>query len=402
MGLLTGNRRQKRKQRSSRLRVAVVTGTRAEFGLLEPVLRAMRRRPRLDPKLIVTGMHLLPQFGRTVDQIRAAGWRVDVTVRMQTGRGASEEPAVLARGISGIARALDRLDCPVVLVLGDRIEAFAAACAATVGRRVLCHIHGGDRAMGEMDDIYRDAISRMAHVHLAASRDAVRRLRRMGEQPWRVHLVGAPGLDDIRAFRRRLAGSDHKVGMRLRERIGPLAERPYAVVIQHPIGRSDSAEAASMRRVLEAVEAAGLGGAIIFPNSDAGHKGIVREIGRWQKRRKWPVFRSLPREDYLLLASHAAVLVGNSSSGIIESASLGVPAVNIGPRQEGRLRCGPSVADVPDRSQAIRRAVARAARAPRPAPARSVYGDGRAGERIADKLGRLWVDDHLIRKRPMF
>jgi len=402
MGFVTTNRRQERKRRSRNLRVAVVTGTRAEFGLLEPVLRAMQRRPRLDPRLIVTGMHLLPQFGRTVDQIRAAGWRVHATVRMQSGRGVSEEPEALAHGISGIARALDRLDCPVALVLGDRIEAFAAACAATVARRVLCHIHGGDRALGDLDDIYRDAISRMAHVHLAASQEAVLRLRRMGEEPWRIHLVGAPGLDDIRAFHTRWGQRARRTNVRLQELIGPLAGRSYAVVIQHPIGRSDSAEAATMRRVLKSVEAADLDGVIIFPNSDAGHKGIVREIARWQKRRQWLVFRSLPREDYLLLASHAAVLVGNSSSGIIESATLGVPAINIGPRQEGRLRCGPSVVDVPDQSQAIRRAVARAARAARPAQARSVYGDGRAGERIADILGRLRLGDRLIRKRLMF
>ncbi|NLE57006.1 MAG: UDP-N-acetylglucosamine 2-epimerase (hydrolyzing), partial [Planctomycetes bacterium] len=126
------------------------------------------------------------------------------------------------------------------------------------------------------------------------------------------------------------------------------------------------------------------------------------EIGHWQNRREWRVFRSLPREDYLLLASHAAVLVGNSSSGIIESASLGVPAVNIGPRQEGRLRCGRSVVDVPDQPLAIRRAVARAARTTRPAPTRSVYGDGRAGERIARILGCLKADDRLTRKRPVF
>ncbi|MGQ9651963.1 MAG: UDP-N-acetylglucosamine 2-epimerase [Phycisphaerae bacterium] len=396
------DRRQEQQRRSGKLRVAVVTGTRAEFGLLEPVLRAMHRRKRLDPRLIVTGMHLLPQFGRTVDQIRAAGWRVAATVRMQSGRGAREEPEALARGISGMARAIDRLDCPVVLVLGDRIEAFAAACAATTARRVLCHIHGGDRALGELDDVYRDAISRMAHVHLAASQDAVLRLRRMGEEPWRIHLVGAPGLDDIRAFRAQWNQRARRTNRRLQELIGPLARRSYAVVIQHPIGRSDAAEAATMQRVLDAVEAASLAGVIIFPNSDAGHKGIVREIGRWQKHGQWLVFRSLPRQDYLLLASHAAVVVGNSSSGIIESASLGVPAVNIGPRQEGRLRCGPSVVDVPDRSQAIRRAVANAARATRPAPSRSVYGDGNAGKRIADILGRLRLGDRLIRKRPMF
>lgn len=403
MGMGFLRRASKYLREPSRLRVAVVTGTRAEFGLLEPVLRAMKRHRRLQPRLIVTGMHLLAEFGRTIDRIRRAGWRVDATVRMQTGvDGFGQGPEALARGIAGIGRALDRLDCPVAVVLGDRIEAFAAACATTAARRILVHIHGGDRAVGDLDDIYRDAISRMAHVHLAASREAVARLRRMGEAARRIHLVGAPGLDDIRAFHEHERKNRAASQRRLLKLIGPVARRPYAVVIQHPIGRHDAAEAASMRRILEAVRAAGLGGVIIYPNSDAGHAGIIGEIRRWQSKPAWRVFRSLDRDDYLRLACHAAVLVGNSSSGIIESASLGVPAVNVGPRQEGRLRCGPAVIDVPDRAAAIRRAIARAIRARRPVSSRSVYGDGRAGQRIAAVLGRLRITQDLLRKRFMF
>jgi GDP/UDP-N,N'-diacetylbacillosamine 2-epimerase (hydrolysing) len=396
MGFLRADSRSKR--RHNVLRVAVVTGTRAEFGLLEPVLRAMQQRRGLKPRLIVTGMHLLSKFGRTIDQIREAGWRVDAVVRMQGGRGASQGPESLARGISGIAKAVERLECPVVLVLGDRIESFAGACAAAVGRRILIHIHGGDRAVGDMDDIYRDAISRMAHVHMAASREAVARLQRMGEETWRIHLVGAPGLDDIRSFREREARDRTSTRTRLRQLIGPLADGPYVVVIQHPIGRAETAEAASMRRTLKAVEAAGLAGVIIYPNSDPGHAGIIREIGRWRGKGGWRVFRSLPRADFLRLACHAAVMVGNSSSGIIESASLGVRAVNIGPRQEGRLRCGPAVIDVPDRTAAIREAIRRAVAASQPVRAASVYGDGKAGDRIAAILERLRITPRLVRK----
>ncbi|HOB73479.1 MAG TPA: UDP-N-acetylglucosamine 2-epimerase [Phycisphaerae bacterium] len=375
----------------SRRRIAIVTGTRAEFGLLEPVLRAVTARPRLRAQLIVTGMHLLPKFGRTIDHIRKAGWRVDAAVPMQSGRDdARSEATALARGVAGIAQALDRLRSEIVVVLGDRIEAFAGACAAVTGRRVLAHIHGGDRGTGDIDDMLRNAITRLAHVHLVASRDAAERLRRMGEPPERIHKVGAPGLDDIRQFR-------EKFREKAAETSAPL-ERPYALVIQHPLGRSGRRESATMRAILAGVEAHGLRAAIIYPNSDPGHDGIIQVIQRWKNRPGWRVFRSLPRGEYLRLASLAAVMVGNSSAGIIESASLGLNAVNIGPRQEGRLRCGPNVIDCGESSAEIRRAIAAALARPRPRPGRSVYGDGRAGEHIAAVLERLIISPRLMRK----
>lgn len=379
----------------------MITGTRAEFGLLAPVLRALAARPRLDPRLIVTGMHLLPKFGRTIDHIRAAGWRVDAVVPMQTGRDdASAEPQALAKGIAGIARALERLDCEIVLVLGDRIEAFAGACAATCGRRVLAHIHGGDRGTGDIDDLLRNAITRLAHVHFVASRDAVRRLRRMGEQAFRIHRVGAPGLDEIRPLRAPGSSCRDRAQGRadLRRLLGEVADGAYAVVSQHPSTRDNRREAATMESVLAGVEANGLRGVIIYPNSDPGHDGIIRAIRRRAGRTAWRTFRSLPREDYLRVALGAAVMVGNSSSGIIESASLGINAVNVGPRQAGRLHCGPSVIDCGESTAEIRRAIRKALARRRPRPGRSVYGDGRAGERIATILERLIITPRLTWK----
>lgn len=385
--------------RVRRRRVAIVTGTRAEFGLLEPVLRAMLRHPRLQPHLIVTGMHLLPKFGRTIDHIRSARYRIAATVRMQSGRDApADEPLAVARGIAGIARALARLKSEMVLVLGDRIEAFAGAAAGAVGRRVVAHIHGGDRATGDVDDSLRNAITRLAHVHLAASRDAANRLRRMGEPPERIHVVGAPGLDTIRAFMAAERRSPRESDIRLAAILGPLAERPYAVIIQHPCGRSAAVEAATMRAILAAVERCRLGGVIIHPNSDPGHDGILRAIGQAVGRSGWRAFPSLPREDYLRVVSRSAVLVGNSSGGIIESASLGVNAVNIGPRQAGRLRCGRGVIDARASEKAVLVALRQALSRRRPRPGRSVYGDGMAGERICRLLAAIPITPELRQK----
>lgn len=380
-------------------RIAVVTGTRAEFGIIEEVLRELRNRPSLDAKLIVTGMHLLPKFGRTINEIRRAGWRVDATVRMQTGRDdAAEEAVAVGRGVAGIARAIERLRCDMVFVLGDRIEAFAGACAAAVGRKVLVHVHGGDRATGTVDDALRNAITRLAHVHLVASRDAADRLRRMGEQPWRIHQVGAPGLDGIRRFREaRRAGGGRDLH-RVRHLLGDTADRPYAVVAQHPLGRSGPDESAVVRRVVAAVERNHLAGVALYPNSDPGHEGIIRVLRSLERKPNWRVFKSLMHEDYLRVASRAAVMVGNSSSGIIESASLGVNAVNVGPRQEGRLRCGSGVIDCGESQTDIAKAIRRALHCPRPAPRGSVYGDGRAAGRVADVLEGLIISPALLLK----
>ena len=387
------------KARRAKRRVAVVTGTRAEFGILEEILRELGRRPSLDPKLIVTGMHLLPKFGRTIDHIRRAGWRVDATVRMQSGRDdAADEAMAVGRGVAGIARAVERLGCEMVFVLGDRIEAFAGACAAAAGRKILVHGHGGDRAAGTVDDALRNAITRLAHVHMVASQDAADRLRRMGEQRWRIHRVGAPGLDGIRRFRDAQRADPRGDNLRLHTLLGPIADRRYAVVAQHPLGRPAACESAAMRDIVTAVERNGLAGVAIYPNSDPGHESIIRIIRGLERRPNWCVFKSLVREDYMRVLSRSVVLVGNSSSGIIESASLGVNAVNVGHRQEGRLRCGPSVIDCGESLSAVVRAMRLAMRRPRPAPRRSVYGDGRSSRRIADVLERLIITPSLLLK----
>jgi UDP-hydrolysing UDP-N-acetyl-D-glucosamine 2-epimerase len=294
----------------------------------------------------------------------------------------------VSKGIAGIARVLDRLSCDGVIVLGDRIEAFAGACAASLSRRLVVHIHGGDGATGDVDDALRNAISRLAHIHFAASSDAVRRLERMGEQRWRIHRVGAPGLDNIRRFRQVKS---------------PLIQhQPYAVVVQHPCGRSAKQEFAVMNHILSAVRACGLEGVVIYPNSDPGHEGILQAIAKIQKQSCWHIFRSLDSDDYLRVLSQAAVLVGNSSSGIIESASMGIRAVNVGERQAGRLRCGPNVIDVSESGTAIVRAIRRALRAGPYTSKKSVYGDGRAGERMARILEQTRILLPLLQKSLAF
>lgn len=375
--------------RPGRRRVAVVTGTRAEYGALQSTLAAIAAHPRLELQLVVGGMHLLPKFGRTVAQIAADGWPIAARVPMQTGRDDPLDQARgLARGVAGMAEFFHKSGTDIVVVLGDRIEAMAGALAAVTSGRILAHIHGGDVAAGDFDESLRHAITKLAHVHLTATRQSQRRVLRLGESPQRVYCVGAPGLDRLRELR----GEQPRRRQRCR----------CALVVQHAYGRPAAVEQAVATRILRAVADAGLRRLIIYPNSDRGHRGVVRAIE--QHRRSSPpgqarVFRSLPRDEYLRLLLRAEVLIGNSSSGIIEAPFAGTPAVDVGQRQRGRQAGGPGVFHAAESAVAIRAALRAALRWRRRRPARSVYGDGWAGERIARILARIPLNQGFARKQ---
>lgn len=364
---------------SGRRRVAVVTGTRAEYGLLRSTLNAIQKHPRLTLQLVVTGMHLLRRFGNTVRLIEADGWRIDAKVRMQKGNDeVVDQAAGLARGIDGMSRYFVREKTDVVVVLGDRIEALAGALGGFTTGCLVAHIHGGDVAPGDFDNTIRDTITRLAHVHFPATRAASERIAALGEEDSRVHVVGAPGLDELLPFVQR--------SRKLREPSG------FALVVQHPCGRAPVEEGCVMEAVLDAVADAGLRRLILYPNTDRGHSGILAAIGRHRGTHAGEEVRvvpSLAREEYLKELFSAEVIVGNSSSGIIEAATAGTPAVNVGERQAGRERSGRFVFDAKESRSSVRAAIAKALRArPKPGEA-TVYGDGRAGERIASILGSL-------------
>ena len=387
----------------SRRRVAVITGTRAEYGLLKSTLAAIKTHPRLTLQLVVTGMHLLREFGHTVDDIVRDGWRIDARVRMQAG---SDDPldqaGGLSRGVHGIARFLEGAKADIVVVLGDRIEAMAGALAAVTTGRVLAHIHGGDVAPGDFDDSLRHAITKLAHVHLVATRDAARRVLRLGESPERVHVVGAPGLDRLRE----LLGCSGRAPYRPASAHGPKpllksSGTPAALVLYHARGRPAAVEASTMETLLRAVASLGLRRLILYPNTDRGHRGVLRAIERHRRQSPPPdvqVFPSLPRDDYLHALSDAAVLAGNSSSGIIEAPLAGTPSVDVGPRQAGRQPGGPSVIHCGESEAAIRQAVQRALGMRWRSGEGSVYGDGRSGPRIAHILAELPLSSEFARK----
>lgn len=366
----------------SRRRVAVVTGSRAEFGLLRPVMHAVAARADLELVVVAAGSHLVAP-ALTLRDVQAE-FRVFDSVPMQiAGRvGRAEDAESVARGIGRFTRVFQRAEPAWVVVLGDRVEAFAAAAAASIGGWALAHVHGGDRAEGIADEAMRHAISKLAHLHCAATTGSRDRLVRMGEDPARVHLVGSPALDGLDAV--------PELGD---ERFAALGS-PGVVVLLHPVGRSDEHEEAGAAGVLAgAVRAsAGSGVLALAPNFDPGRAGVLRAISTARAAEPRVVgLDHLVRAEFVgllkRLARSRGVLIGNSSAGLIECAALGVPVVDVGPRQRGRERPGHAVhADREDAGE-----IERAAHAARSLDLASLvhpYGDGRAGRRIAEVLSR--------------
>ena len=379
------------------MKVLVVTGSRADFGLWDPVLREFGRRavPDLEVALLVTGMHLDERFGLTAAEVRSSGHTVVAEIPFSPGDAPGDDSrAAMARAfgvaVSSMTPAIEAARPDWLLLLGDRGEQLAAGLVAHHLGIAVAHLHGGERTLGAVDDAFRDMISRIAHLHFVADRSAADRLRALGEREWRIHVTGAPGLDDLAAAAAMDPGT-------VRNRLS-LGDQPYALVILHPetVGDQDPIEA--LDAILGALADVGLPAVAILPNNDAGGRSIRDGLVAREHQLR-AVVASLPRHEYAALLAGATVLVGNSSSGIIEAPLLRVPAVNVGERQRGRLR-GDNVLDVPVDRAAIREAIEKARQpAYRAALAGiSPYGAGDAAPRIVDALLAHPVEERLLVK----
>jgi len=380
--------------------ICIVTGARSEFGLLKPVIDEVQTRTGLGVQLVVAGMHLSTRHGYTVQEIEAAGLGIDARVDMlPEGDAPAAMAAAVGRGIIGFTAAFQTLRPDIVVVLGDRIEAFAAATAASLSKIVVAHIHGGDRSRGGFDEHMRHAITKLAHVHFAACGDSAERIMKLGEPPERVHTVGAPGLDTILASK--IAGCGE-----FRQAYNFDPEKPFILVVQHPVSTQSELAADQMRQTLDAVTSFDMPVVIVYPNNDAGAAGMIDVIEGY---RSWPdlhIYQSVPRSFFLTLLARSHVLVGNSSCGIIEAPSFKIPVVNIGIRQDGRFRAS-NVIDVPvvdadDIREAIEMALNDKNFRRKLARCQNPYGEGKASQAIVDVLESLDITPELFEKQITF
>lgn len=377
-------------------KICVVTGTRAEYGILKPLLRGIVDSPTLQLQLVATGMHLLPEFGHTVDNIRQDGFHVDKTVPMhQAGDSRLAMVQSVGKGILGLSEALRALNPDYLVILGDRTEIFAAAVAGAFLGKIVCHIHGGDTSFGGLDEYMRHAVTKLSHIHFTATPQSYGRVVKLGERPDLVFCVGAPGLDAI-------LYQDLYSREAVYQFLGWAPGEKYLLLVQHSVSTQPDQAGAQIRETLAAVKQIGVKTACIYPNSDAGGELIIEHLEKLREDPQFRLFKNVPRKCYLSLLKYSFVLLGNSSSGMIEAASFHVPVVNVGIRQVGRERAE-NVIDVPHDCEAIEHALERALGddefLAKVRTCTNPYGDGTASEKIVKILEEFEPPEDILRKR---
>ena len=379
----------------SRRRIAVVSSSRADYSHLYWPLRLLAAHADVDLRLIVMGSHLSPEFGSTVREIEKDGFpiaaRVESLLSSDTDVGMAKSIGV---AVLSLADTLGALRPDLILLIADRYEMLAPAAVALSLRIPIAHIEGGEISEGAIDDAVRNALTKMSHLHFTSTETARARVIAMGEEPWRVHRAGAPSLDHLR--RSRLLQPEEVEG-----RCGLDLSTAPIVVAMHPVTLEQDtiAEAAALFAALASTD-----GPLVFcfPNADAGSRALVEQTRTFLAQRgSGKLFVNLDAVTYWSLLRCADAMVGNSSSGIMETASFAVPTVNVGQRQKGRERAR----NVLDAAADAAEIAARVAEARSPAFRASLagmtnpYGDGHASERIVEVLTTAPLGPELLIKR---
>lgn len=377
--------------------IGIVTVARSDYGLYLPVLRRLQGDPSVQMQLYVSGMHLAPEFGMTVTEIEKDGFVI--AERIPT-LSTLDSPLAIAQaisaGVSGFGNAFDCSRPDILVVLGDRFEMYAAAVAALPFKIPVAHIHGGELTQGAIDDALRHSMTKLSHLHFVATQEYARRVSQLGEEPWRITVSGAPGLDNL-TFIRLLTRKE------LETSLGFVLEPTFLLVTFHPVSLQYEQTAWQCGELLAALEMFGMQIIFTLPNADTGGRVATRLIKEYvSKHSSAQLVENLGTQCYFSLMEYAAAMVGNSSSGLIEAPSFGLPVVNIGSRQAGRVR-GANVIDVADGRENILTGIRKALTLEFKnglTNKLNPYDAGRAAsDVIVEKLKSVKLGEHLLLKK---
>ncbi len=339
-------------------------------------------------------MHLMPEFGETIKEIKKDGFKIHkigATYREDSKESMADFVGELIRLLT---KEVKKIKPDIILILGDRGEMLAGAVVGAYLTIPVVHIHGGD-VTSTVDEFSRHAITKLSHIHLAATKNSAQRIEKMGEDKWRIFVVGAPGLDEI--LNEKLLSKKEiakKYNLNLAE--------PILLVIQHPVSAEIENSVKQIKETMEAIKELSLQAIVIYPNADAGGRKMIKVIEKYAKNLFIKIYKNVPRKDYLSLMNIASVMIGNSSSGTIEAPSFHLPMVNIGGREKGRERTI-NIIDVEYDKKQIKEAVKKAIYdknfLAKLKNCKNPYGDGKAGPKIAKILRKIPINKKLLEKK---
>jgi GDP/UDP-N,N'-diacetylbacillosamine 2-epimerase (hydrolysing) len=381
-------------------KIVVLTGARAEYGILTSVMREIQKSRGLKLITLVTGSHLIPKLGYSLSEIIKDGFGPDLIAPMYPRNFKefknNQIPIYLSRGLKTITKALNKLKPDIMLVLGDRGEVLVGSIAAAYLNIPIAHIHGGDHVKGaDLDDSLRHAITKLAHIHFPATQKSAERIIQMGEEDWRVHKVGSPSIDSI--MKEKILSKEV-----IEKKLGFKLKFPLILVLQHAVSSELDLIEIELKETLDAVKEIGKETIVLFPSADPGTKSVIKAIESYKKYPFLHIYKTLPYKLYLNLMNISNVMVGNSSSGIIEAPSFHLPVVNIGLRQKDRER-STNIIDVNHNKEEIKKAIIKAlcdkefiAKVKK---CKNFYGDGKASKRIVNILNKIKIDKKLLHKQ---
>ncbi|TZE82180.1 UDP-N-acetylglucosamine 2-epimerase [Calorimonas adulescens] len=382
-------------------KILAVTGIRSEYFILQPVFEEFVSKKDVCLKVVVTGAHLSPVHGYTYKLIERDGYDIIKLENLLSSDFLSGRCKSLGIQIMGLTDIVVRENPDWLLVLGDREESIATAIVGTYLNIPVAHICGGDRVVGNIDDSVRHAVTKLAHLHFPVTRENGERILKMGEEPWRVHVVGNPALDSIRKQPDLSFDCiNKKLGTDLKENTS------FILLIQHPLSSEVGQAGEQMRITLQAVSELGYYTIIIYPNSDAGSYEMIKVINEFEQKYDFiKAYKTLPRDIFVNLQRKTALLLGNSSSGILEAPFLKIPVVNVGNRQRQRQH-SENIIFVPHDKEKIKEAINKAINDKEfinmCKNCSNPYGDGYSSKRIVDIVLNTPIDSKLLNKQIVY
>ncbi len=377
-------------------KITVITGSRSEYGILRPVLKAISESKKLELYLIVVGMHLSKKHGMTINEIKKDGFNISKTIKMIPNEDSNFFMSIeLGKGIIEFSKIFRKIKPDINLVLGDRDEMLASALAASHMNIPNAHIHGGDKSMGGIDEYNRHVITKISNIHFPATPKSKARIIKMGESPKHVFLTGSPSIDEIISN-----NITTKKNLEKKYRFSCLENN--ILLVQHPVTTESKLSGIQILSILKSIVKLKRNTIAIAPNSDAGNQKIFYYLTLYSK--KYPfikLYPNIPRNDFLGMLKYCGVVVGNSSSGMIEASYFNTPIVNIGIRQKDRER-GSNVIDIEDvKIELIVRAITNALKMKKNKKLKNckIYGNGKASNKIVRILEKIQLNNELIQKQ---